>query len=188
MALDDTSRQAPLRRAGGVRGGVQRDDLRRRRPTPVLAGQLWQRRHVRPEHHGLARAGATGPAGAGDLRCLPPVRPVQTRLFDPPAGRLRGSPAACRYCCVNERTIILGTPSALQLRMYEVVIGAIEAMMAVARPGITLGELYDAYVVFYDDAGFGGAPTQPCRCQVRMRSDRAAVCLQTKSIWPAATR
>ena len=64
---------------------------------------------------------------------------------------------------MNERTIILGTPSALQLRMYEVVRGAIEAMMAVARPGITLGELYDAYVVFYDDAGFGGTPTQPWR-------------------------
>ena len=59
--------------------------------------------------------------------------------------------------------------------MYEVVIGAIEAMMAVARPGITLGELYDAYVVFYDDAGFGGAPTQPCRCQMCCGMTAAAV-------------
>ena len=88
------------------------------------------------------------------------TRPPQTRPVS--LRRLRVD-TACRYCCVNERTIILGTPSALQLRMYEVVTGAIEAMMAGARPGITLGELYDAYVVFYDDAGFGGAPTQPWR-------------------------
>ena len=41
-----------------------------------------------------------------------------------------------RYCAVNERTVILGTPSSLQKKMYSVVVGAIDAMMELAKPGV----------------------------------------------------
>ena len=67
-----------------------------------------------------------------------------------------------RYCAVNERTIILGKPTALQEKMHSVVIGALDAMMALAKPGVTLGQLYACSVAFFDDAGFGEQKYYAC--------------------------
>lgn len=64
--------------------------------------------------------------------------------------------ASCpRHSAVNERTLVLGEPSVVQIEMHGAVRNAIDAMMARARPGVTLGELYSESVRALEAAGFG---------------------------------
>ena len=49
-----------------------------------------------------------------------------------------------RYCVVVERTVSLGTPSASKLAMHDAIKLALQKMMSIAKPGITLGDLYEA--------------------------------------------
>ena len=60
-----------------------------------------------------------------------------------------------RYCAVNERTLVVGKPSAVQIEMHGAVRNAIDAMMARARPGVMLGDLYSASVDALEAEGFG---------------------------------
>jgi Xaa-Pro aminopeptidase len=57
-----------------------------------------------------------------------------------------------RAGAVNERTFVLGAPTPAQLEMYSAVRGAIDRMMEVARPGVTMGELYATYRGFFEAA------------------------------------
>ena len=56
---------------------------------------------------------------------------------------------------MNERTLVVGEPSAAQIEMHGAVRDAIDAMMSRAKPGVMLGDLYSASVRALEAAGFG---------------------------------
>jgi Xaa-Pro dipeptidase len=60
------------------------------------------------------------------------------------------------------RTIRVGPPPENQLRMHEVALEAMDACMEAARPGNTVGGVFDAYAKVCDDAGFADARFAAC--------------------------
>jgi Xaa-Pro dipeptidase len=59
-----------------------------------------------------------------------------------------------RYNVKTEWTILFGTPDPRQVRMYDAARSTLERMTAIARPGTTLGEIFDVHAQGLDDAGF----------------------------------
>ncbi|MGI9335056.1 MAG: M24 family metallopeptidase [Gammaproteobacteria bacterium] len=59
-----------------------------------------------------------------------------------------------RYNVKTEWTIVLGPPSATQRRMYDLAREALALMTETARPGNTLGEIFDAHAKTLDAGGF----------------------------------
>ncbi|MGI9419266.1 MAG: M24 family metallopeptidase [Geminicoccaceae bacterium] len=59
-----------------------------------------------------------------------------------------------RYNAKTEWTIIFGPPADAQRHMYDAARLTLNAMTEIARPGTTLGEIFDAHAKGLDDAGF----------------------------------
>ncbi|MBO1324446.1 Xaa-Pro peptidase family protein [Acetobacter sp. TBRC 12305] len=59
-----------------------------------------------------------------------------------------------RYNVKTEWTIVLGTATDTQKRMYDTVRGTLARMTEISRPGVTLGELFDAHAQGLDNAGY----------------------------------
>ena len=59
-----------------------------------------------------------------------------------------------RYCVKTEWTILLGAVTDQQRRMYDAARGTLARMTEIARPGTTLGEIFDAHADGLDRAGF----------------------------------
>jgi Xaa-Pro dipeptidase len=59
-----------------------------------------------------------------------------------------------RYNVKTEWTILFGTPDPRQVRMYDAARSTLDRMTAVARPGTTLGAIFDVHAQGLDDAGF----------------------------------
>ncbi len=59
-----------------------------------------------------------------------------------------------RYNVKTEWTILFGDPDPRQLRMYEAARSTLERMTEIARPGCTLGEIFDMHAKGLDSAGF----------------------------------
>lgn len=59
-----------------------------------------------------------------------------------------------RYCVKTEWTILFGRPDPRQLRMYDVCRATLERMTTIARPGTTLGEIFEVHAAGLDAAGF----------------------------------
>lgn len=59
-----------------------------------------------------------------------------------------------RYNVKTEWTILFGTPDPRQVRMYDAARSTLDRMTAIARPGTTLGEIFDVHAQGLDDAGF----------------------------------
>lgn len=62
-----------------------------------------------------------------------------------------------RYCVKTEWMIILGQPSDRHRYMYDTVRATLARMTEIARPGTTLGEIFDVHASMLDKAGFGRA-------------------------------
>lgn len=59
-----------------------------------------------------------------------------------------------RYNVKTEWMILFGTPADAQLRMYDAARNTLEAMTEIARPGTTLGEIFDVHAAGLDAAGY----------------------------------
>ncbi len=59
-----------------------------------------------------------------------------------------------RYNAKTEWMILFGKPADEQLRMYDAARGTLEAMTKIARPGTTLGEIFDVHAAGLDAAGY----------------------------------
>ena len=59
-----------------------------------------------------------------------------------------------RYNVKTEWTILFGTPDPRQIKMYEAARSTLERMTEIARPGCTLGEIFDAHADGLDAAGY----------------------------------
>jgi Xaa-Pro dipeptidase len=59
-----------------------------------------------------------------------------------------------RYNVKTEWTILFGTPDPRQVRMYDAARSTLDRMTAIARPGTTLGAIFDVHAQGLDDAGF----------------------------------
>ncbi|MDE0113841.1 MAG: Xaa-Pro peptidase family protein [Albidovulum sp.] len=59
-----------------------------------------------------------------------------------------------RYNAKTEWTILFGKPDPRQLRMYDAARKTLERMTDVARPGCTLGEIFDVHADGLDSAGY----------------------------------
>jgi Xaa-Pro dipeptidase len=59
-----------------------------------------------------------------------------------------------RYNVKTEWTILFGTPDPRQIRMYDAARSTLDRMTAIARPGTTLGAIFDVHAQGLDDAGF----------------------------------
>ncbi len=62
-----------------------------------------------------------------------------------------------RYNVKTEWTILFGKPDPRQVRMYDAARATLEKMTEIARPGTTLGEIFDAHAEGLDSAGFQAA-------------------------------
>ncbi len=62
-----------------------------------------------------------------------------------------------RYNVKTEWMILFGKPPAEQLRMYDATRRTLERMTEIARPGTTLGEIFDVHAKGLDDAGYAAA-------------------------------
>lgn len=60
-----------------------------------------------------------------------------------------------RYNVKTEWTILFGTPDPRQVRMYDAARATLERMTDIARPGCTLGEIFDTHADGLDSAGYG---------------------------------
>ncbi len=104
--------------------------------------------------------------GGGDV---PPGGPLVNSGARAPFGRGVGGPRQLqandhvvvefaasyrRYNACVERTIVLGTPPAELLRMYEAAVQALAEMTEAARPGQTLGAIDEAHRRVFDAAGY----------------------------------
>lgn len=79
----------------------------------------------------------------------------EPRLIEPQDQILIEYPVAYRrYNVKTEWTILFGTPDPRQVRMYDVARATLEHMTDIARPGCTLGEIFDAYADGLDRAGY----------------------------------
>jgi Xaa-Pro dipeptidase len=59
-----------------------------------------------------------------------------------------------RYCVKTEWTILFGTPDPRQVRMYDAARATLDRMTAIARPGTSLGEIFDVHAAGLDAAGY----------------------------------
>lgn len=59
-----------------------------------------------------------------------------------------------RYNVKTEWTILFGRPDPRQVRMYDACRGTLDRMTAIARPGTTLGEIFDVHAEGLDAAGY----------------------------------
>ncbi len=59
-----------------------------------------------------------------------------------------------RYNVKTEWMILFGEPAAAQLRMYDAARQTLDAMTEIARPGTTLGEIFDVHARGLDAAGY----------------------------------
>ena len=59
-----------------------------------------------------------------------------------------------RYNVKTEWTILFGTPDPRQIHMYDAARETLERMTEIARPGCTLGEIFDAHAEGLDSAGY----------------------------------
>lgn len=59
-----------------------------------------------------------------------------------------------RYCCKTEWTILMGRATDRQKHMYETARSTMERMTEIARPGTTLGEIFDVHAEGLDAGGF----------------------------------
>lgn len=59
-----------------------------------------------------------------------------------------------RYNVKTEWTILFGRPDPRQLRMYDACRSTLERMTEIARPGTTLGEIFDVHAEGLDQAGY----------------------------------
>ncbi|MEH6630495.1 MAG: Xaa-Pro peptidase family protein [Halopseudomonas aestusnigri] len=57
------------------------------------------------------------------------------------------------YHAAMMRTIVIGTPSLLQIEMHKVATDAMAACMETLKPGVAVGEVFDAYAHVVDAAG-----------------------------------
>lgn len=62
-----------------------------------------------------------------------------------------------RYNVKTEWTILFGTPDPRQVAMYDAARATLEKMTEIARPGTTLGEIFDAHAKGLDDAGYAAS-------------------------------
>ena len=75
------------------------------------------------------------------------IEPVDQILVEYPVGY-------CRYHVKTEWTILVGEVTRQQQKMYDVGRATLDRMTDLARPGTTLGEIFDAYADGLDAAGF----------------------------------
>ena len=75
------------------------------------------------------------------------IKPVDQLLVEYPV-------AYRRYNVKTEWTIIFGQPAAAQRKMYETARRALAIMTEAARPGTTLGEIFDIHARILDEGGF----------------------------------
>lgn len=59
-----------------------------------------------------------------------------------------------RYNVKTEWTFLFGRPDPRQVKMYDAARGTLERMTEIARPGCTLGEIFDAHADGLDSAGY----------------------------------
>ena len=59
-----------------------------------------------------------------------------------------------RYNVKTEWTILFGTPDPRQLHMYDACRSTLDRMTEIARPGTTLGEIFDVHAAGLDEAGY----------------------------------
>jgi Xaa-Pro dipeptidase len=77
------------------------------------------------------------------------------RMLEPVDQILVEYPVAYRrYCVKTEWTIVLGRATDRQLRMYDAARDTLRRMTEIARPGTTLGEIFDVHADGLDRAGF----------------------------------
>lgn len=62
-----------------------------------------------------------------------------------------------RYNVKTEWTILFGAPDRRQLHMYDACRRTLDRMTEIARPGTTLGEIFDAHASGLDEAGYRAA-------------------------------
>lgn len=67
-----------------------------------------------------------------------------------------------RYHAAMMRTLIIGRASQLQKRMHAATVEALEACEAVIRPGVAMGDVFDAHARVFDSHGFAGARLNAC--------------------------
>lgn len=62
-----------------------------------------------------------------------------------------------RYNVKTEWTILFGTPDPRQVKMYDACRATLDRMTEIARPGTTLGAIFDVHAQGLDDAGYKAA-------------------------------
>lgn len=62
-----------------------------------------------------------------------------------------------RYNVKTEWTILFGRPDPRQVKMYDACRGTLDRMTKIARPGTTLGEIFDVHAAGLDEAGYRAA-------------------------------
>ena len=62
-----------------------------------------------------------------------------------------------RYNVKTEWTILFGRPDPRQVRMYDACRSTLDRMTKIARPGTTLGEIFDVHAAGLDEAGYRAA-------------------------------
>lgn len=75
---------------------------------------------------------------------------------------LEWSGTYARYHAAMMRTLVVGYPSAAQMRMHEATRDALIACEVAIRPGAPMGDVHAAHAEVFDASGFGHARLQAC--------------------------
>ncbi|MGB2954113.1 MAG: Xaa-Pro peptidase family protein, partial [Gaiellaceae bacterium] len=92
---------------------------------------------------------------SGNERPIPIREPTERRLEDGDTVMVDIGASYDGYQADATRTFVLGDPSTLQRRVWDVVLRAYEAALEKARPGVACVELQRAAAAATEDAGFG---------------------------------
>ncbi len=75
---------------------------------------------------------------------------------------LEWSGVYARYHAAMMRTVVIGTPTASQVKMCDACTRALEACEAAIRPGAPMGDVYQAHADVFDQLGLSHARLQAC--------------------------
>jgi Xaa-Pro dipeptidase len=100
--------------------------------------------------------------GSGQAALLCRYRSGRRHLSQQDQLTLEWAGAYRHYHAAMMRTVIIGQASDIQKRMHKATVEALLACEAAIRPGVPMGDVFDAHARVFDDHGFAHARLNAC--------------------------